>query len=220
MKEQRRNDSSTRETILKSALKVIIEKKVSGIRMRDVAEKAGTSLGTIHYHFPAKSELLVAVLDYMKQRFDEDRLREYPWDKLDPERKLWSFFTQEQQLLLEEPEREAVFLDFWGQSFINPLIQSKIQWIYNTWRKETETVIEEGIQRGNFASINKSLISYIIIALLEGFALQFLIDPEACDIEEFFSVSYRMIVRILNDPRFWSETKSAELLSSDNSGRE
>jgi AcrR family transcriptional regulator len=217
MKKQSRQDLTTREKIINSTLTVITNKKVSGMRLRDVARQAGVSLGTIHYHFPTKSALLVDVLGYMKQCFDEDRQREFSWDILDPDQKLWSFMTQEQKLLLEEPDREMVFLDFWGQASINPQIQQKIRLVYNTWRKEAEEVIEEGIKRGNFTSIDKRLISYIVIALLEGFAVQFLIDPEASDIEEFFLVSYRMILRILTDPRFWSDTKSAKVPSSEGS---
>jgi TetR/AcrR family transcriptional regulator len=202
---------TARERILQSALTVIIDKKVSGMRIRDVAREADASLGTIHYHFPAKSALLVDILAYMKKRYDEDRQKEYPWDKLEPKDKLAAFFTQEQNLLEEEPERETAFLDFWGQAFINTEIKQKIQQIYREWRAETEDVLQEGIEKGLFVPIDTRIASFIIIALIEGFALQYLIEPDGACTDDFFTISHQLMLKILSDPEFWTNIKSLEV---------
>ncbi|QWF79960.1 HTH-type transcriptional regulator BetI [Amycolatopsis sp. CA-230715] len=49
---------STRESILRAALRVIGEQGVSGLTNRRIATDAGVSLGTLTYHFPSQTELL------------------------------------------------------------------------------------------------------------------------------------------------------------------
>ncbi|MFD8498960.1 TetR/AcrR family transcriptional regulator [Amycolatopsis sp. NPDC059657] len=49
---------STRETILRAALKVIGEHGVAGLSNRRIVADAGVSLGTLTYHFPSQTELL------------------------------------------------------------------------------------------------------------------------------------------------------------------
>jgi AcrR family transcriptional regulator len=49
---------STREEILRAALRVIGEQGVAGLTNRRIVADAGVSLGTLTYHFPSQTELL------------------------------------------------------------------------------------------------------------------------------------------------------------------
>ena len=64
---------SPEETILKSALKVVDAKTISGTRMHLIAKEAGMSQSNLHYHFRTKKELLLALLHYLQKQFSEDR---------------------------------------------------------------------------------------------------------------------------------------------------
>ncbi|WP_216210819.1 TetR/AcrR family transcriptional regulator [Amycolatopsis aidingensis] len=49
---------STREAILRAALRVIGEQGVAGLTNRRIVAAAGVSLGSLTYHFPSQTELL------------------------------------------------------------------------------------------------------------------------------------------------------------------
>lgn len=49
---------STRETILRAALRVIGEQGVAGLTNRRIAGEAGVALGSLTYHFPSQTALL------------------------------------------------------------------------------------------------------------------------------------------------------------------
>jgi len=49
------------ETVLDSAAKCFCERGYDAASMRDIARDAGMKAGSLYYHFPSKSELLVAV---------------------------------------------------------------------------------------------------------------------------------------------------------------
>ncbi|PRX45479.1 TetR family transcriptional regulator [Prauserella shujinwangii] len=49
---------STREAILRAALRVIGEQGVAGLTNRRIVAEAGVSLGSLTYHFPSQPELL------------------------------------------------------------------------------------------------------------------------------------------------------------------
>ena len=65
-----------RPAILTAAAEVISERGVQNTRIRDVAERAGTSAPGVLYWFPTKDELLVEALQFADDRFYESLTRE------------------------------------------------------------------------------------------------------------------------------------------------
>src|SRR5690606_32498080 len=54
-------DSNTEERILQAAEEVFQEKGYDGARMREIAERAGTNKGLLHYYFKTKDALFEAI---------------------------------------------------------------------------------------------------------------------------------------------------------------
>lgn len=54
---------STKDRILAAASTAVIRKGTAGARMHEIAEKAGVSTATLHYHFGSKEELADRVLE-------------------------------------------------------------------------------------------------------------------------------------------------------------
>ena len=64
----------TRKTILKAALKVFAREGFSGAKLREIADRAGTTHSLIRHHFGSKDDLWKAVVDY-SLRLHEDGLK-------------------------------------------------------------------------------------------------------------------------------------------------
>lgn len=62
-----------REELLDAALVALADRGVTGLRIRDVADQAGVSTGTVHYHFNDISELIVAIHELAADRFGTGR---------------------------------------------------------------------------------------------------------------------------------------------------
>ena len=58
--------------LLRAARDRFLHDGVDGASLRDIARQAGTSLGMIHYYFPAKDDLFMAVLEEVYAGFSRD----------------------------------------------------------------------------------------------------------------------------------------------------
>ena len=190
-----------RNNILRATQQVLASKKVSGTRMRQIAHSAGISQGTLHYYFPSKTGLFLAVLDDMQQFF-EMRQKELLSHDLDAAEKIWLFVEQQRRLLQEQPQMEEIFLDFWGHAMINADIREKTLSMYTAWRHDIEIAIQEGVHAGDFNPQQARLAPYLFVALLEGIALQYLPDKKRFDLVEIYTAANQMMLH-------WLECASA-----------
>lgn len=69
-------DPSTRKRILDAAWG-LLEERGSGVRIADIADRAGVSRQAVYLHFGDRVSLFVAVADHIDVTFGRDRLREH-----------------------------------------------------------------------------------------------------------------------------------------------
>jgi AcrR family transcriptional regulator len=67
-------DPQTRTSILDAAW-TLLEERGTGVRIADIAAKAGVSRQTVYLHFGDRASLFVALGDYVDVSFGRDRLR-------------------------------------------------------------------------------------------------------------------------------------------------
>jgi TetR/AcrR family transcriptional regulator len=197
MSSHNRDVLSSRETILDAAMQVIAEKKISGIRMREIAGRAGISTGTLHYHFPTKEKLLQSLLDEMDRIFNEERAIQFSEMDLDPPAKFSWFLDQEKQILKDRRELAEVFVDFWGHGLKAPEIKCQIQKMYERWRDDIRAALKE-VMISDQNDISKlALVPFLMVSLMEGAALQYLIDDSTFDLETYFRAAHEMVLCFL-----------------------
>ncbi len=61
------HNSETRNRILKAALKLLEASQGKGVRMTDIAKRAGLSRQALYLHFSTRAELLIAATDYLDE---------------------------------------------------------------------------------------------------------------------------------------------------------
>lgn len=57
-----------RQKIVEAVFRVLGDRGVDGVSLRDVANEAGVSMGAVQHYFQSKDEMLAFALSYMKQR--------------------------------------------------------------------------------------------------------------------------------------------------------
>lgn len=192
-------NTTKREQILQAALDTIYEKKISGANLREIASRAGMSQGHLHYYYPSKQALYLDLLDYLLECFVEERRDVLLSSEARPLLKL-SFFLKQKTDVIQRKKEMDVFVDFWVQGTSDPEIQEKIQGLYDRWRDDIAAVVEEGVQSGLFSTKYAGLIPSLLVSLMDGAALQYLIDGQAFDLEEYFSAAYEMVLGLLIKP--------------------
>src|ERR1700684_683250 len=69
-----RNQTARRAQLMESAIGAIRDHGVAGLRIRDVADAAGVSPGTVHYYFDDLDRLLFEIHNQACDRFFSERI--------------------------------------------------------------------------------------------------------------------------------------------------
>lgn len=171
-----------RAQLIETACQCILEKGYRNFTLQDVTDRLGLSKGSLYHHFETKEELLLAVLDHLIRG----------WDRV-IEKKLEGVAGSEEKLsaLLEagfEIGRDGVsyliLVDFWGEMDHNQAFREANSAFYVRYRRQIAEIIEEGIQEGTFRQLDSSMAASMVLALIDGFSLQRMFDPQAFGMEK------------------------------------
>jgi len=190
-------DLSPREQILRATYETILEDQISGTRLRKIADKAGITQGHVHYYFSSKDELFLELLNHLIQTFGEERLDLKDDINKNSLNKLLALFELKIETIKGEG-KDFVLFDFWVQSASNENIRKNIDRFYTPWRQIIQEIVQEGIESGEFNSKYAEMMPSYMISLMDGAALQYLIDKEAFNLDEYFQLAGEMIAELLN----------------------
>ncbi len=189
--------TNQKETILEAALRTVAERKLSGTRMRQIAKYAGMSQGNLHYYFPSKQALITSLLDYMLTFSVTSRAEQLRSEDLSPFEKLRLFLDEKQAALEERQPYMLAFYDLWVEGTKTPDIQEKMIEQYSVWRSDIGEMLRQGVQKGVFDAQAAEGAPQLLVSLMEGAALQYLIDPASFDLQAHFDAAYRLLVGYL-----------------------
>jgi AcrR family transcriptional regulator len=166
-----------------AAYKVVAQKGYNDFTIKDIAEEAGLSTGLVHYYFKNKEDLLFKLLKEMNANL-RDNLKKALLELTEPKDKLLAFCDEAFDLVEKEKAYFYVLIDFWAQmNHDNRIRQANIK-LFQSYRDEISSIIEEGIAKGVFAAMDVKFTSVIIISLIQGTIIQYVIDNGAFDYRE------------------------------------
>lgn len=190
-------ECSTEDRILDAALDLIQEKTISGLRLRQVAENAHVFQSNIHYYYNSKKNLLLAVQKKVLGRYRQ--IRQAHMDRFDPSKELSLeealdvFIDQKLITILEEARYDIAELDFWNQCRMEPDMLEEFCRSYESWRQDIRDIIL--CFAPHMDSHKQRLLSGIIVSLLEGAAVQYLVDPNAFDLPAYFQYCKDILIK-------------------------
>jgi TetR/AcrR family transcriptional regulator, fatty acid metabolism regulator protein len=185
MNERNKNDllNLRRSQLTGAAYKVVAQKGYNDFTIKDIAEEAGLSTGLVHYYFKNKEDLLFKLLKEMNANL-RDNLKKALTELTEPKDKLMAFCDEAFELVDKEKAYFYVLIDFWAQmNHDNRIRQANVK-LFQSYRDEISSIIEEGIAKGVFAAMDVKFTSVIIISLIQGTIIQYVIDNGAFDYRE------------------------------------
>ncbi len=169
----------TEEAILKATMRLLATRGIHGTSLDLLAEEVGVAKSSILWHFGSKEELLLRVAERVY-----DEVARGPAQKIlaiptfeERAEASWRFFSE---TLRQNPELRRVMLYLIFESVEGrPELRARLQQLYRGIRDMYETglrgVVPDEHQRRRLAVIS--------VASLDGLFLQWLLEPEAIDLE-------------------------------------
>ena len=127
-----------------------LESGYGAARVSDIAARAGTSTGTVHYYYPTKVDVLDAALQHAAERSTERHRRELA-GLSDPKQRLLRLID------LQLPDGAvadewAIWLEFWNEARHREELRERGREVYAGWVGIIEQIVRDGVESGQFRS--------------------------------------------------------------------
>lgn len=147
MRQIHKNMAETRDSIIELADQLIRDKGYNAFSFKDISNTIGIKTASIHYHFPAKSDLGVAVIREHKQRierFKDELAGKTPAEKIKRFLGIYVAINAENRICLVG----SLGSDF---NTIDPLIQNELKRFAGLVLELLTGILEEGKKKKVFA---------------------------------------------------------------------
>ena len=168
-----RFDKQRKERILEAAAHLIATRGVHSVRVSDIAERIGTTNGTVHYYFPSKDDVLTSAMEWAVETAFERQgadLRALPsaYDRL--------VRLTDLQLPTDGPVTEewSIWLQSWTEASVRPELRASHAEYHERWRAMIHAIIERGQRQGEFRDVDSYLLTDQYATLVNGAGTQVL----------------------------------------------
>lgn len=148
---QRPTTEDRQQAIAKAARALIAERGFEGLRTRDIAERVGINIATLHYHVPTKQALVRLVAQSLREDFTGQSLRR-PREGLSPRAQLELEFADFRDLLYGEGDILAVMAELSSRAKRDPEVEAEIAPMNAHWHADFASILERGRADGSFRS--------------------------------------------------------------------
>lgn len=178
-------DHDTRKkSIAEATWQVILEQGMKGATVRNIARKAGLSLGALRHYFSTQEELLIYAMDLVKERVTE-RVEKIALKNLPPKEMVLQMLLE----IVPTNETTRAEMEVWLEFVL---------FFRNKGNRESQNDgILEGIQklldsldRAQFLKkeIDKDLETERLCALIDGLAIHAILNPTRLTKERIISI--------------------------------
>lgn len=165
--------------ILDTAALVFARRGFHQARIDDIVEDSGLSKGAIYWYFKSKSDIMLALV---LRFFDSEMLDMQSLLEQDsPVQERLSIITKRiasDIAHITEVGLLPLFYEFYAQSAHEPDIRVVLQDYSQKSRSIFASLLQQGIDRGEFRPIDTKATALTIVALYEGLILFWVIDAE------------------------------------------
>lgn len=160
--------ASRRAIILESALAQIAKRGPEAVRMKDIAEAAGVSVGTVQYYFGSREDLLVRAFSahsasVVKAIAGLSQSQGSAWEQLQSS-------LRAVPTIGDFRRRSQVWIELVAVSNRNDYLRASVDEVFDNWSAHFRTIIDRGIRDGSFRpQAGPGLIVDTLIAAIDGF---------------------------------------------------
>lgn len=179
--------------IINAALRVFTRKGYHAATMPEIAAEAGLSVGGLYWYFTSKDAVIAAIL---AQLFDTDlEALGLLLAEAQPAAERLIAFAQHSAATFDEHRwLVPVGVELFAASPHDVQARGFIQRYLGRYREALATLISQGVARGEFRPVDPHDAANTLLALEEGFALLWAVDPETTRYSEGFALGVQLFV--------------------------
>jgi AcrR family transcriptional regulator len=165
----RLSPAQRRQAIVDAALAVARRQGLGATTVRDVAAEMGTSSGLIHHYFASMDDVLAAAFEHAAVA-DLERARTRIDTAGRAPARLDAFI--ESYAPGHADWTMQLWLDAWSEAARRPALQRVSRALNREWQAMVRSIIEAGIERGDFVVDDADAAAWRLLSMLDGLALQ------------------------------------------------
>src|SRR3712207_2728916 len=192
-------EAARKEQILAAACDVVSEIGFKSLRVADVARRAGTSTGTVHYYFDTKTELMRAAFEWNFIR-SLDRRRHLLQVETDPRQRLRAFVDSYLPGDDETVRAWRVWAELWVEALHDTGLQELNEQVYGEWRRIVAGIIRDGQDAGLFRAEDPVLAANALIGMIDGLAFQVLLGSRSMTLDRMRAVCEQTLRTLMFPP--------------------
>jgi AcrR family transcriptional regulator len=169
--------------IVEATMRVLARQGYARTSLMDIANEVGMSKGAVHYHFPTKEALITQVLEHAVEAVAE-RTRKVWMAGENPLASIRSALRELWSVRSTLSDDVKVVGDLLFQSIHDANLRQPLATYYRLGVEQVEEQLRAAQTYGLRSKIDPSFLPRIMHALLDGFVLQKVVDPEAVTDEQ------------------------------------
>jgi AcrR family transcriptional regulator len=189
------NSVDKRELILNAAQNCLRDRGLKGLRIREVAKEAGVSLGSVHYYFASKEQILMELFRRFVQRVSEATLSGTP--DADPRQVITDLLDGYFAELSKDPAICQGFIGLWDHVPRNEDLRRLVEKFYRRSAVFLTDLIKEGKRQGLFQVDSPSAAAGQIIAVIDGIKVQLHLFGRETDLARMKRATKRFVLNAL-----------------------
>ena len=168
-----------RSEIVQAAYRTLAEQGFEGLRMREIAKRAGIDHSTLHYYFAGKEVLIDGIVDYIVHGLAVGRSPQTETEELSPRLQLTAHFDALIKQSQEAPEMFVVLAELNARAMREPLLRAIFNKNDRKWKTFLTEILETGIQRNDFKTkFLPEVAAEVIISVTRGLTITYAGRPE------------------------------------------
>lgn len=158
------------DQIRKAGYDILGNEGLEELHARTVAKVVGINHATVHYYFPHREDLIVAVAEYALHQLIKDRMlfqqgARTPKDKLESEIALAEAYCRPQSRFMK------VLGGLYVAGVASPVIRQKLAMIWDEWHSLVAKLLEKASAKGKLQEGTPFVDSQLLVATFFGLGL-------------------------------------------------
>jgi AcrR family transcriptional regulator len=173
-----------REALERAGYAEVLERGIEATTLDSVVARADSSKGGALYYFRTKEDLLFGILEWLLRQLN--RSLDEVVDTQEPAR---IRLVAELEVLFHSTEVNRklylVFFDFVSRGARYERFRKLFSEFFEKCRQRDRRIVEDGIREQQFRRVNPADAASTIRALVDGYCLQWLMEPENVSVEVY-----------------------------------
>ena len=182
-----------KKQILDSAMIVFSRKGFHQARMDDIVIQSGLSKGTIYWYFSSKDVIITQILDNLFER-ELASLGEIQNEEGSASERLLKFMRFSLNDLMPMLKHMPLTYEFYAFALREETVRNALKKYFRSYVELLIPIIQQGIDFGEFRTINPGETAIAASAIFEGTILLWVYDPETVDLDRSMETGFRLFL--------------------------